>query len=741
MKLIIVSNRLPVSVSEAHGKLEITQSPGGLASGLRTYLNCANSALKSGYIWVGWPGSVVRPELQPELVARCREELSARPVFLSLEQTEDFYEGFCNNTLWPLFHYFPSVVAYDEKAWTSYEEVNRLFCDAVLEVVEPGDLVWVHDYHFLLLPAMLKERMPGLRVGFFLHIPFPSFEIFRMLPEPWRSALLEGMLGADLIGFHTHDYTQHFLRSVRRILGHEHEMGQIMLSDRVVQAGTFPMGIEFDSFSNRAGEEEVLRMTEELRRPLGESRIILSIDRLDYTKGIANRLLGFQAFLEANPDWHGKAVLLMIVVPSRTGVDDYQRMKTRIDELVGSINGRFGTLTWTPIMYQYRSFPQEQLVPLYSASEVMLVTPLRDGMNLVAKEYVASRADETGVLILSEMAGAASELGEAVMVNPNDIPGIARSLKTALEMPVELQRDHMTAMRDRLRRYDLVRWAADFLEALRENRSRLNQRLLSPGARERLIREFGFARRRLLLCDYRGTLVSAKMAPDKARPSPELLATIARVASCSDFVLMSERPRAALEAWFGELDITLMAEHGAWIREPGGDWYTAGPHATDWKPRVRELMELYADRLPGSIVEEKDFTLSWHFRRADSDLAMLRSRELADHLISLTETTDLKVVEGRYVIEVRPSHISKASRCQPILARDYDFILALAGESTDEELFKILPPTAYSIRVGLAKSYARFNVYSPTHARELLEALAESVGALAEPPVDQAVRS
>jgi trehalose 6-phosphate synthase/phosphatase len=740
MKLIIVSNRLPISVSEAQGKLEITESPGGLASGLRSYLNSANSGLKSDYIWVGWPGGIVRPELQPQLVLRCREELSARPVFLSPEQTEEFYEGFCNNTLWPLFHYFPSVVAYNETAWASYEEVNRLFCQSVLEVVEPGDLVWVHDYHFLLLPGMLKERMPNLRVGFFLHIPFPSFEIFRMLPEPWRSALLEGMLGADLIGFHTHDYTQHFLRSVRRILGHEHEMGQILLNDRVVQAGTFPMGIEFDSFSNRAREDEVVRMTEELRRPLGESRIILSIDRLDYTKGIANRLLGFQAFLEANPDWHGKAVLLMIVVPSRTGVDDYQRMKTRIDELVGSINGRFGTLTWTPIMYQYRSFPQEQLVPLYSASEVMLVTPLRDGMNLIAKEYVASRADGTGVLILSEMAGAASELGEAVMVNPNDIPGIARSLKTALEMPLDLQRDHMAVMRERIRRYDLVHWAADFLEALRENRSRLNQRLLLANARERLIRDFGFAQRRLLLCDYRGTLVSAKTAPEKAKPTPELLATLGRLAVSSDVVLMSERPRAVLEPWFGHLDITLMAEHGAWIREPGGDWYMAAPQANDWKPRVRDLMELYADRLPGAVVEDKEFTLAWHFRRSDSDLAMLRSRELADHLISLTETSDLKIVEGRYVIEVRPSHINKASRCQPFLARDYDFILALGGENSDEELFKILPPFAYSIRVGLSKSHARFNVYSPTHARELLEALAESLAPL-KSPVREAVHS
>jgi trehalose 6-phosphate synthase/phosphatase len=727
MKLIIVSNRLPVSISDKEGQMEVAPSPGGLASGLRTYLGSPKCSLESQYMWIGWPGGCVRPELQPELIERCEEQFCALPVFLSKEETEDFYEGFCNNTLWPLFHYFPSMVAYNDAAYASYERVNSRYCDAVLDVVEKGDLVWVHDYHLLLLPAMLRRRLPNLRIGFFLHIPFPSFELFRMLPEPWRRELLEGLLGADLVGFHTHDYTQHFLRSVRRILGHEHEMGQIVLGDRVVKAGTYPMGIEFDFFSKRAKEEEVIRLTEELRRPLGDSRIILSIDRLDYTKGIVNRLLGFQAFLEANPSWHGEAVLLMVVVPSRTGVDDYQRMKTKVDELVGSINGRFGTLTWTPILYQYKSFPQEQLVPLYSASDVMLVTPLRDGMNLIAKEYIASRAYGTGVLILSEMAGAASELGEAVMVNPNDVPGIARALKTALETPLEIQRDHMAAMRKRLRRYDLVRWATEFLEALRENRMRLDHRMLLPVARQRIIKEFQSAGRRLLLCDYRGTLVSARIATDKARPDTELLATLRRLAKHADVVLMSEQPRDTLESWFGYMDITLAAEHGAWIREPDRDWAMCGALTNDWKLRVRELMELYADRLPGASVEEKEVTLAWHYRRAEPDLAAVRARELADHLISLTETTDLKVVEGSYVIEVRPSSVSKAACCQPFLARDYDFILALGDDNTDEELFKILPPTANSIRVGLSNSNARFNVYSQTHARELLVALANAL--------------
>ncbi|MCA1685400.1 MAG: trehalose-6-phosphate synthase, partial [Planctomycetia bacterium] len=446
-----------------------------------------------------------------------------------------------------------------------------MFCDAVLDEAEPGDTVWVHDYHFLLLPAMLRRR-PGLKIGFFLHIPFPSYEIFRLLPDRWRAALLEGLLGADLVGFHTHDYAQHFLKCVRRILGYDHEMGRVMLPDRLSRADTFPMGIEFEAFSARGAEPETLARRDELLGTIGQGKAVLSIDRLDYTKGIGNRLLAYRAFLEANPGWRERVVLLMVVVPSRTGVEDYQRMKSKIDELVGEINGTFGSLSWTPVLYQYKSFPQEELAPLYGASDVMLVTPLRDGMNLVAKEYVASRADGRGVLILSEMTGAASELGEAVLVNPNDIPQMARALATALEMPAEDQARRMKVLRDRLRRYDVVHWAGDFLDALREDRSRLDRRMLSPAIRRRLVGEFRSASRRLLLLDYDGTLVPLKPTPELAAPGLELLATLSRLAAAGEVVIVSGRSRASLDAWLGRLDVGLVAEHGAWVRDRGGDW-------------------------------------------------------------------------------------------------------------------------------------------------------------------------
>ena len=360
------------------------------------------------------------------------------------------------------------------------------------------------------------------------------------------------------------------------------------------------MGIDFEAFSARGAEPEVTGKRDELRGTIGGGKAVLSIDRLDYSKGIANRLLAYQAFLEANPDWRGRVVLLMVVVPSRTGVEDYQRMKSRIDELVGAVNGTFGSLEWTPVLYQYRSFPQQELVPLYGASDVMLVTPLRDGMNLVAKEYVAARADGRGVLILSEMTGAASELGEAVLVNPNDIPEMARAIATALEMPEEEQ----------ARRHDgpagpaatLRRRAAGPTTSSRPWARTARAWIgacCPPRRAQRIVREFRSAGRRLLLLDYDGTLISIKPTPEQAAPGPGLLAMLGRLAGLGDVVIVSGRPRATLDAWLGRLDLALVAEHGAWARERGGDWAVTGAFFDDWKPGVRDLMERYVDRLPG----------------------------------------------------------------------------------------------------------------------------------------------
>ncbi len=426
-RIVIVSNRLPFTVEQRDGRIEFKESAGGVATGLKSLLETMQDSLphKPEYCWLGWPGATVSEEQKPAVLNRARSEYRSCPVFLSEEDFDKFYEGFCNKTIWPLFHYFAGAVQYDETYWLQYKKVNEAFCATLLEVIGPDDVLWIHDYHLMLLPSLVRKRLPKIGIGFFLHIPFPQFEIYRLLPAQWRREILEGLLGADVVGFHTHDYQKYFLGCVQRILGYKHKLGQLLLDRRIVKVGAFPMGVDFRRFHGAALSPEVQQEKQQLRKSLGETKIVLSVDRQDYSKGIIHRLEGYQSLLEKQPQWRGKVTLLMIVVPSRIGIQDYKGTKTHLEELVGKINGRFGAIDWTPIIYQYRSVPFETLAALYAMSDVALVTPLRDGMNLVAKEYIASRTDKTGVLILSEMAGAARELADAILINPNHREEIA----------------------------------------------------------------------------------------------------------------------------------------------------------------------------------------------------------------------------------------------------------------------------------------------------------------------------
>jgi trehalose 6-phosphate synthase/phosphatase len=731
-RILIVSNRLPVTTEVKEGKLEFQVSAGGLVSGLSAYLDSlkGSSFTSSDYVWVGWPGSVVPEKMKGELKSRALAEFNAYPVMLSERAMDKFYQGFCNKTIWPLFHYFPTYTVYDDDYWAQYQRVNQIFCDTVMEIVKPDDLIWVQDYHLMLLPRLLRERMPQVPIGFFLHIPFPDYEIFRLLPGAWRRMILEGLLGADLVGFHTHDYTQYFLRCVLRILGYEHNMGKIMLGDHLVKAETLPMGIDFRKFQQTTNSPEVQKEKEEFKT-FAPSKVISSIDRLDYTKGIINRLRGYEAFLDKNPQWHGKVVLALVVVPSRIGVEHYQQMKRQIDELVGKINGRFGSISWTPILYQYKFLSFYPLVALYGISQVALVTPLRDGMNLIAKEYVASRADRTGVLILSEMAGASKELGEGIIINPSNVEEIADALKQALEMTEEEQIRRNRIMQTRLKRYDVVRWASDFIQdllSLKDDQHRMEARLLSPAAQTRLVEEYTHARRKLLLLDYDGTLVPFAGLPHLAKPTEELLQLLGSLSqdANTETVLVSGRDKETLQRWFGSLGLSLIAEHGAWIKEKNVEWKMIKPLTSDWKSQILPILEMYADRLPGSFVEEKEFALVWHYRRSDPESASLKAKELVDDLVNFTANIDVQVLQGSKVVEVRCAGVNKGIAALHFLSREtFDFILAIGDDWTDEDLFKALPQTAYSIRVGLTQSYARFNLYSYVEVMKLLRGLTE----------------
>jgi trehalose 6-phosphate synthase/phosphatase len=732
-RVVIVSNRLPFTVRQESGELKFIPSVGGLATGLSSYLELFRDhpSGNQDYLWVGWPGSTIPDEKRQEIKSTCLAEYNALPVFLSEQEIEKFYQGFCNKTIWPLFHYFPAYTNYDEDHWAHYIEVNRSFSRTLLEILKPEDTLWIHDYHLMLLPRMIRESLPKTTIGFFLHIPFPNYEIFRLLPRLWRRELLEGLLGANLIGFHTNDYRQDFLRCVLRILGYGADLGEMIVGDRAVKAETFPMGIDFQKFCEGGKGASVLQQKMELQDRLKDARVILSIDRLDYTKGIVNRLEAFQAFLDLHPKWRGKVVLLLIVVPSRVDVEHYEMMKKQIDGLVGKINGKFGNLSWTPIIYMFRALTFSPLVTMYASSDIALITPLRDGMNLIAKEYLAARAENTGVLIVSEMAGASSELLEAIIINPNNRQEIANAIAEALNMPEEEQIRRNTIMRGRLQRYDVVRWAGDFMEELKNAKlsgQRYAAKLLGPEARKQLMVDFTQSRRRLIMLDYDGTLVPFSVLPESAIPSPALISSLKTLAADSrnEIVIISGRNRKFLDEWFSGLQINLVAEHGAWVKETGKEWILMVRTGQEWKPKLRPLLERYVDRVAGSLIEEKEFALVWHYRGADLEPGKLSAQELKDHLLALTANINVQILQGNKTVEVRIADVNKGSAGMIFLSRgSCDFILCMGDDATDEDVFSILPSSAYSIRVGLGGTSARNMVRSVLEALQILEDMAQ----------------
>jgi trehalose 6-phosphate synthase/phosphatase len=719
---------LPISVNKESDGWAITPSVGGLATSLRELRN------EMDLLWVGWPGVTPADEKDRKAIRRqLIKDHDCDPIFLPTEDFDLFYTGFSNGTLWPLFHYFTQHAHFEPNEWQAYSRINQLYCDKVLEVLKPGDQIWVHDYHLMRLPALIRQQAQETPIGFFLHIPFPSYEIFRMLP--WREELLEGMLGSDLIGFHSFSYARHFLSSMLRILGIEHEFGRAVVDGRLVKIDTFPLGVNMRRFAEALASDEMEAELDRLEEERQGRQVILSVDRLDFTKGILERLLTYEEFLEKHPEWHEKVVLISLTVPSRTGVPEYQELKRQVDELVGRINGTYSQPDWSPVVYLYRSFPFDRLVALYRYADVALVTPLRDGMNLVAKEYLAARPEGTGVLVLSESAGAAEELGEALIVNPHDRAGMVAAIEEALRIPDDIQRSHNRVMQARLRRYDTSHWARDFLNQLkevRETRPESHQRQLKGETLDKLMDEYQKAERRLLLLDYDGTLVSFTARPEAAVPDQELLNILSALDQDpkNTIVIISGRDHETLESWLGDLDLNLVAEHGARTRMAGGDGWEMEPGASDmsWKDHIKPVMEVYRDRTPGASMEDKGTSLVWHYRRAEPDLGSLRSKELVDTLEGFVANTGLQVQQGNRVIEVKQSGVGKGRAAQRFVDQKpgHDFVLALGDDVTDEEMFAALDQQYWTIKVGASnQTNARYLISGPDRVRQLLKRLIE----------------
>lgn len=721
-RTLIVSNRLPTKVLRTEESLTFQPSEGGLATGLGSIYQ------QDDNVWVGWPGLYVEDAAEEAYVCEQLAQNSMVPVFLTETEIRDFYEGFSNSTLWPTFHYFTQYATYEQAHWEAYVAVNEKFCRAVLELAGPDDTIWIHDYQLLLLPAMLRQARPDCTIGFFLHIPFPSYELIRVLP--WRRELLQGMLGADLIGFHTFGYMRHFLSAVSQLLGMSSQNGQIETGTRTVLVDAFPMGIDYERFVQAAASETAIRHEANYREALREVRVILSIDRLDYSKGIAQRLRAFELLLQRYPEWREQASLLMVVVPSRDQVAQYASLKEEIDELVGRINSQYRTMSWTPIHYFYRSFPLEELASFYRLAEVALVTPMRDGMNLVAKEFVASKANQRGVLILSERAGAARELSDALIINPTDTGQLAEAMHDALVMPEEEQIQRMSAMQALVRQYNVFAWTQLFMDRLAYTKIKqhtLATETLTPTVTAQLLSEYHAAPSRLLLLDYDGTLAPFHPDPQRARPDQELLLLLKALTDVPQnrVVVISGRDRATLQAWLGHLPVDFIAEHGVWLRPAGEDWQLFQTLSNDWKPEIRSILALYVARTAGSFIEDKEYSLVWHYRRADAELGAVRARDLLNHLTFMTSNGDLQVMEGNKVIEIKTAGIHKGSAAARWLATyQPDFTLAIGDDRTDEDTFRAMPPEAYTVKVGTtARSLARYHVAGTPDVRRLLRQL------------------
>ncbi|MDF7663073.1 bifunctional alpha,alpha-trehalose-phosphate synthase (UDP-forming)/trehalose-phosphatase [Bifidobacterium sp. ESL0763] len=835
-RLIIVSNRLPMSLyAKPDGTFALKQNIGGLATAIGPYHKS-----HSDCHWVGWSGIDPQTRTKEEVEAITAEFDRQRcvPIFLSEREIDGYYAGYSNDTLWPLFHDFAHEAKFDPQTWKVYQEVNQKFAGAVASILRPDDTVWIQDYHLMLLPAMLRSRFPKLRIGWFLHIPFPSPEIFHQLPN--GADLLRGLLGADLIGFHTVDFCANFMAVLRMLLGLDvGENGRIAVGgNRFVTVDAFPIGIDYNLYRRTAHSslakamrngieavsgkrtrrlktslsaeskaalearsmgdrlldfekdelpEEVLAKSASASGKAMPNKDVISVDRLDYTKGLPERLRAFALMLDRYPEWIGHVTYYLLATPSREDVETYRRLKQQVDQLVGDINGKYSLLSWTPIHYITRSLPIKPVCGIYAAGDVALVTPLRDGMNLVAKEYLACRDGRDGALVLSDMCGAARELTDAYIVNPYDIDAVCEALHSALTIDTDEAKRRNKTMQTRLQYRTASLWSTEFLSTLRQvSDPALADRRLESLQRDKLVDRWGKSRRKLLLLDYDGTLTPLVRTPDRAKPTRRLLDLLRRLGSQPDvdLYIVSGRDRDTMEDWLGSLPVGLIAEHGVWrsdVSDTGKDSHEAGSadstsvtgpsgrvwrRATDlpdpavWRPVIEAIMDESVTRLPKSFVEHKSSTLAWHYRRCDQKLAAAERDRLLRRLREVCGKYGLMTMENSKVVEVCPVSISKGLAVVPLAQCDrYDFVLAAGDDTTDETMFAAVPDdgslqntfhprssrpddlgvlarigtdiSSWTIKIGAGGTKARTRIADPAEMLRLLGYLATESDAVA----------
>jgi trehalose 6-phosphate synthase/phosphatase len=737
--LVIASNRLPVRFTMSGDDFEVEPSAGGLAAALR--------AVRGDSVWIGWPGTVVPEHLQPAVTERLTAD-NLVPIFLTADEEEDFYGRVCNDTLWPLLHYFGDRLRLTPEAWQRYVNVNERFADAIVEHSGSDSRVWVHDFHLMLVPAMLRRRAPGLSIGFFLHTPFPSSEVYRLLPA--REEVLRGLLGADYVSFQVGDYARHFRSSCLRILGVDSQPDSVEIGSRRVGIGVDPIGIDTVGFRETLEDPETERLLNQLDEQYAGRKLVLGVERLDYTKGIPQKLLAFERLLEQDPMRARTTTMLQVLVPSRLESPEYQQQRNDIELLISRINGRFGQPGTTPVEYLHRNISKPGLVSLYRRADVMMVTPLRDGMNLVAHEFVLCQSEPglssrwRGSLLLSEFAGSAQVLPGALLVNPWNVDGTVERLGTALELDLAERRRRLETMAKRVEALDCRKWADGYLTRLGRYSRRDRRRKPPPDVegevRDRLLRRFARARSRSILLDYDGTLREIEVHPDLAVPTPDIRRVLRELAGLpgTDVHIVSGRRRRNLEQWFGQLPIHLCAEHGYLARRPGEEWRTLIELDLGWMRPIERLLRRVAADVPGTHVERKACSVAWHYRESEPEYGSWRAHELLNDLGQHLAGAPAEILLGHRVIEVRARGVDKGLYVRDVFPDGKEttrFVFGLGDDRTDHDLLDALPAGSIAGHVGGLLPSTRsdggprehVHILGPGEVRALLREMVEVV--------------
>lgn len=724
-QVIIVSNRLPVSVKKEDGKLIFYPSIGGLATGLTGYVASRKNR------WIGWPG-IASDELTGEDRQTIVKELAKQhctPVFLTQKQIDEFYNGYSNTILWPLLHNLQRKLPDDDtrnRWWKTYRQVNQVFAQAALNLAETGGRVWVHDYQLMLVPEMLRAERSDVIIGFFLHITFPGYKTLSKLPR--YKKILSGMLGADLVGLHTPRYVANFLDNCQAAGLGNASVGELTLDERTVQVLDFPMGIDYVKYASAGKSKEVKAAIRRYRRRYRKLKVIAAVDRLDPTKGLVERVKAYGKLLEKNPRLKGKVVFSMVAAPSRTDIPAYQQLSKRLAATVEEVNSAYGTPRWQPIDYINSSQPFEEVSALFSIADVAFIVPIRDGMNLAAKEFVASQR-KSGVLILSKTAGAAEELQDALLVDPKRPETLVDALEQALKMSKRELRRRLRRMQQQLATNTVQEWATNFMSTLQKplpSTPKIITHSLKGKTRLGLINNWRLSRERLLLLDYDGTLVPFTGDYKKSKPPQGLMRLLEALSSDrhNHVVLISGRSADNLQEWFGHLPLSLVAEHGASIKKPGNkNWQSLDKTGARWKDVFLPVLEKYTALTPGAKIEVKPYSLVWHYRTASPYYAQKYAVVLKRVLKPALKKYGLEMLQGNKVLEIKNPHVSKGLAARRWLNRKYDFILAVGDDMTDEDLFAALPVQAYSVKVGRGRTGAHYRLPSHKNAVSLLKKL------------------